>query len=156
MRGALLELDVQELLWIVPLVERLGRVEPFVALQAYQVCAEHLGHHLGDLRLAHTRMPLDEERFFEGHGQMDRGGDGGVGHVVGLFHHVLNLLDFFSFLFIGILFQQRQRGFGDAVALVRHQAELRGIRGVLQIEEARGIHQLMVKEQSKIQFLDGD
>src|SRR6266487_3584175 len=62
MRRALLELDVQELLGVVPLVKGLGGVQPFVALQAYEVGLEHGGHHLGDLGLAHARVPLDEER----------------------------------------------------------------------------------------------
>src|SRR5439155_16543158 len=39
--GALAELDVQELLLIVPLVQRGGSVEPLVTLQAHEVRAEH-------------------------------------------------------------------------------------------------------------------
>src|SRR2546430_422938 len=48
----LVQLDVQDLLLVVPLVERGRRVETFVALQPDQVRPEHARHHLRDLGLA--------------------------------------------------------------------------------------------------------
>ena len=93
MARALLELDVQELLRVVPLVQRLGGVETLVTLEPDQVGLQHLGHHLGDLGLAHARMPLDEERFLERHGEMHGHGNGGVRDVLRRLHHFLDLLD---------------------------------------------------------------
>ena len=84
---------MQELLGVVPLVQRLGGVEPFVALQTNEVGPEHARHDLGDFRLAHPRVSLDEERLLEGHGQVDGGGNGGVRDVVGRLHHLVDLFD---------------------------------------------------------------
>ena len=89
--SALLELDVQELLLIVPLVERRRGVEPFVALEPNQVRPQHPRHDLGDLGLPDARRPLDEERLLEArrevHGRRDRC----VRHVVGRLHQLLDL-----------------------------------------------------------------
>ena len=84
--AALLEPDVQQLLRVVPLVERRGGVEPLVALQADQVGVEHPRQHLGDLGLADARVALDQERLLERHRQVHRGRDGGIGDVLGLLH----------------------------------------------------------------------
>ena len=61
--SAALGLDAQELLLVVPLVERLGLVEALVALQADQAGAGHLGHRLGQLGLAGAGRALDQDRL---------------------------------------------------------------------------------------------
>ena len=83
-------LDAQQLLLVVPLVERLGLVEALVALQADEPGAGHLGHGLGQLGLAGAGRPLDEHRLAEPVGQEHHAGDavvGQVGHVVQLLAH---------------------------------------------------------------------
>ena len=47
---------------VVPLVERMGNVEPLVTLEADEVLAEHGGEDLGDLGLADAGLPLEEQR----------------------------------------------------------------------------------------------
>jgi hypothetical protein len=66
---------VQHLARVVPLVERRHRVEPFVALQADQVRAEHLGEHFRTLGLADPGRTLDEQRLLEGEHDLERGGE---------------------------------------------------------------------------------
>ncbi len=78
---ALLEADVQELARVVPLVERGRGVEAFVALQPDQVRPEQPSEHLGDLGLAHARVPLDEQRLAQLQREMQGGRDGRIGHV---------------------------------------------------------------------------
>ena len=70
-----IRLDAQELLLVVPLVERLGLVEPFVALQADEVGVQHLGQHLADLGLAGAGRTLDEQRLLERQRQEEHGLD---------------------------------------------------------------------------------
>ena len=69
--GALgLGLDAQQLLAVVPLVERLGLVEPLVALQAHERAVEVLRERLGQLGLAHPGRPLDQDRLAQLGGQV--------------------------------------------------------------------------------------
>src|SRR4051794_28201960 len=69
--GALaLGLDAQQLLAVVPLVERLGLVEALVALQAHQRAVEVAGQRLGELGLADARGALDEHRLAEAGGEV--------------------------------------------------------------------------------------
>ena len=77
-------LDAQQLLAVVPLVERLGLVEPLVALQADEPGAGELGHRLGQLRLARPGRPLDQHRLGQPVGQVDDAADGLVGQVAHL------------------------------------------------------------------------
>ena len=91
MPGGLVQLDVQELLLVVPLVERGGGVEPFVALQADQVGLEHARHDLGDLGLAHAGVAFDQQRLLRLHGQVHRGRHRRIGDVLGRFHQLLDL-----------------------------------------------------------------
>ena len=79
-----LGLDAEELLLVVPLEQRLGLVEPLVALEADQAGAGHLGHGLGQLRLAGAGRTLDEDRLAEPIGQVHDPGDALVGEVVDL------------------------------------------------------------------------
>ena len=76
------DLRVEELLRILPLVERLGLVEPLVALQANELGRERRGQRLGELGLADAGRPLDEDRLLHAVGEVDRGGDAAVAHVV--------------------------------------------------------------------------
>src|SRR3954453_14255381 len=69
--GALaLGLDAQQLLAVVPLVERLGLVEPLVALQPHQRAVEVARQRLGELGLADARGALDEHRLAETGGEV--------------------------------------------------------------------------------------
>src|ERR687897_1045981 len=79
-----LGLDAEQLLLVVPLVQRLGLVQPFVALQPDETGAGDLGHRLGELRLAGACWALDEHRLTEAVGKVDDAGDALVGQVVDL------------------------------------------------------------------------
>ena len=109
-----LGLDAQQLLLVVPLVERLGLVEALVALQADQPGAGHLGHRLGQLGLARARRALDEDRLLQPVGEVHDAGDALVGQVVDL--------------------PQRLADRGDGLEAVRHR--VRGYRPRL---DQRGI-----------------
>src|SRR3954468_792622 len=76
-----MQADVEELARVVPLVQGAGGVEAFVALEPDEVGGEDRRERLGDLGLAAPRRPLDEEGLLQDLGQMERGGNGGVGHV---------------------------------------------------------------------------
>src|SRR5437867_7107615 len=69
------ELRVEELLGVLPLVERLALVEPLVALETNEPAARDLRQRLGELGLADARRPLDEHRTPHARGQVDDGGD---------------------------------------------------------------------------------
>src|SRR3954452_14437876 len=60
-----LGLDAQELLAVVPLVQRLGLVETLVALEPDQLAAGGARQSLGQLRLADARRPLHEHGLAE-------------------------------------------------------------------------------------------
>ena len=81
---ALRALDAQELLLVVPLVERPGLVEAFVALQPDEVRAGGPADRLGELGLAHPGGALDQQRLLEGAGEIGRGRRGRVGEVAHL------------------------------------------------------------------------
>ena len=66
---------MEHLARIVPLVERRHRVEPFVALQADQLGAEHLGEHFRALCLADAGRTFDEQRLLEREHDLQRGGE---------------------------------------------------------------------------------
>ena len=80
--GVPVGLDAQQLLLVVPLVERFALVETLVALQADQAGAGHLGDRLGELRLAGAGRPFDEHRLAEPVGEEGDAGDAVVGEVV--------------------------------------------------------------------------
>ena len=75
-------LDPQQLLLVVPLVQRLGLVEPLVALQPDEPRAGDLGHRLGQLGLADPGRALDQHRLLEPVGEVHDARDAGVGEVV--------------------------------------------------------------------------
>jgi hypothetical protein len=58
------DLGVQELLRVLPLVERLRLVEALVALEADQLAAERRGQDLGELRLPDAGRPSTRMGFF--------------------------------------------------------------------------------------------
>ena len=75
------DLRVEELLGILPLVERLGLVEPFVALQADELGRQRRRQHLGQLGLADAGRTLDEDRLLHAIGEEHGGGDAAIAHV---------------------------------------------------------------------------
>ena len=77
----LIGLETQELLLIVPLVERARFVESLVALQTDKFGAEHLGQHLRHFGLARAGRPFDEQRLVEREREKDRGLDALVGDI---------------------------------------------------------------------------
>ena len=58
-------LDAQQLLLVVPLVERLRLVEPFVALEAHELGTTRRSDGLGELGLPDPCRPFDEDGFLE-------------------------------------------------------------------------------------------
>src|SRR3954447_2857729 len=88
-----LSLDAQQLLLVVPLVERLGLVEALVALQSNEAGARHLGDRLGELRLAGAGGTFDEHRLLQPVGEVHDAGDAFVGEVVDLAQALANLGD---------------------------------------------------------------
>ena len=84
-------LDPQQLLAVVPLVQRLGLVEALVALQANQLAAGGAGERLGQLGLADPRRALDQDRLAEPLGEEGDQRRGLVGEVAGLGQRLLDL-----------------------------------------------------------------
>ncbi len=75
--GALTRRDAQQLLRVVPLVERPRLVDALVALQPDQPGAGGLRDRLGELGLAHAGRTFDQQRLAEPIRQVDGGRDGG-------------------------------------------------------------------------------
>src|SRR5207247_9046073 len=69
------ELRIEELFGVLPLVERLARVEPLVALETNEPAARDLRQRLRELGLADARRPLDEHGTPHARRQVDDGGD---------------------------------------------------------------------------------
>ena len=84
-------LDPQQLLAVVPLVERLGLVEPLVALQADQLAAAGAGERLGQLGLADPRRALDQDRLVQPLGEEGDQRGRLVGEVAGARQRLLRL-----------------------------------------------------------------
>jgi len=74
--------QMEQLAGVVPLVERLGRVDALVALEPNEFgtggCADDLGH----LRLAHTSLALEQQRPLEMGREEDRGGEPAVRQII--------------------------------------------------------------------------
>src|SRR5206468_3588757 len=88
----------QELLAVVPLVQRLGFVEPLVALEPDQLAAGRARQRLGELRLPDARRPLHQHRLAELPGEERDKRRGLPGEVAGLREagrHLLDALDRF-------------------------------------------------------------
>ena len=73
--------DVQHLSRVVPLVQRLRRVDALVALQSDQLAPEHHRERLGDLGLADADLALEQQRTAQREGDEDRRGQAAVGEV---------------------------------------------------------------------------
>ncbi len=86
-------LDPQQLLAVVPLVQRLGLVEPLVALQADQLAPGGARERLGQLGLADPRRTLDQDRLLKPLGEEGDQRGGLVGEVADLRQRVLHLGD---------------------------------------------------------------
>ena len=74
--------DADQLARIVPLVQRLGGVDPLVALQPHQRRVEDRGERLRRLGLADARRPLQQQRLGEAEAQEHRGRQAFVDQVV--------------------------------------------------------------------------
>ena len=81
--GLGLGLDAQQLLAVVPLVQRLGLVEALVALQAHELAVEVARDRLGQLGLADAGRPLDEDRLAEAGSRGRRRAPSSRGEVAG-------------------------------------------------------------------------
>ena len=79
--GGLGQADLHHLAGIIPLIDRRRDVEPLIALQAHQAAAQGLGEHLGDLRLAHPGLALQEQRPAQPQRQEQGGRQAAVGHI---------------------------------------------------------------------------
>ena len=69
------QLHVQQLLGVVPLVQRAGGVDALVALQADEPRVQHLGQDLRTFRLPDAGRTFDQQRFSEREHQLQRGGE---------------------------------------------------------------------------------
>ena len=76
------EPDAEQLPRVVPLVERLRRVDPLVALQPDQRRVEHGRERLGRLGLAHARLALEQQRLRQAQAEEHRRGQALVHEVV--------------------------------------------------------------------------
>ena len=77
----LVRLDTQQLLLVVPLVERARLVEPFVALEPDQLGVEQPGEHLPQLGLARPGRPFRQQRLLDRERQEERRLDARGGDV---------------------------------------------------------------------------
>ena len=87
------DLGVEQLLAVVPLVERLGLVLALVALQPQQPAAGGRGQRLGQLGLADAGGALDEQRLVQPGHEEDRGREARVGDVAVLGQRVDDVVD---------------------------------------------------------------
>src|SRR4029077_14091092 len=85
--------DRDHLRRVVPLVDRGGYVEPFVALQADETAAERRGEHLGDLGRADAGLALQEQRTVHPEGEKEHGRERAVGEIVGAGEQLQGVVD---------------------------------------------------------------
>jgi hypothetical protein len=98
-------LDAQDLLGVVPLVERASLVDAFVTLQPNQPGAGGLCDRAGQFGLADARRALDQQRLAKPVGEEDRCGRCGIGQIACLGKPPRDIVD------VG---EQRRRACGDA------------------------------------------
>src|SRR5581483_2085354 len=77
----LVGLDAQELLLVVPFVQRLGLIQALVALQPQQPGSGQGGSGLREFRLADPGRTLEQQRFFQAVGQVKDVADQVVGDI---------------------------------------------------------------------------
>ena len=73
--------DRQQLTWVVPLVQRLGRLDAVVALQPDQSGPECLGQRLRRLGLADSGLAFQQDGLRQPDGTIERGRQSVVGQV---------------------------------------------------------------------------
>ncbi len=76
--------DRDHLRGIVPLVDRGGDVEPFIALQPDQAPAQSRRQNLGDLGLADAGLAFEEDRPAHFQRQIEHGAERAVGEIIRL------------------------------------------------------------------------
>src|SRR4030095_4325984 len=81
------------LLGVLPLVQGLALVEPFIALQSDEPTVGDLRQCLRELRLAYARGSFDEDRSAHACGKEHDGRDAPVGDVAGILEMLLDVLD---------------------------------------------------------------
>ena len=81
--AALGDAHMQQLARMVPVVERLRRVDALIALQADRLAAEDLGQPVGDLGLADARRAFEQQRLAELERQVERRHQRLVGEIAG-------------------------------------------------------------------------
>src|SRR5262245_28018242 len=59
------DLRVEKLLGVLPLIERLGFIEPFIALEPNQLHSQGTRQHLTQLGFAYAGRPLDQNRLLQ-------------------------------------------------------------------------------------------
>ena len=69
------------MLGVLPLVQGLALVEPLIALQTDKLVAERERQHLGEIGLADTGRPFDQDRLLERGSQIDHGRDPAAGDI---------------------------------------------------------------------------
>ena len=74
--------DREQLARVVPLVQRLARVDALVALQPQQRRLQHARQRLGGLGLADAGLALEQDRLRQPDREEQRGGEPAVGEVV--------------------------------------------------------------------------
>ena len=84
---------VEQLLAVLPFIERLGLIEALVALQAHKGQAEQRRRGFRELRLAHAGWALDKHRFAQARREKDGGGDRIAADVAEAGEAVADVLD---------------------------------------------------------------
>jgi hypothetical protein len=74
--------QLEQLSWIIPLVQRVADVEPFIALQADEIGTKRGCDSRGKRRLPDPRFSLEEQRAFQAKGQEQRDREAAVGDIV--------------------------------------------------------------------------
>src|SRR5215213_3330364 len=87
---------MQQLLRVIPFIERGGGVETFVALETNQPRLQCVCQRFGDLRFADASWSFDQQWLTKDHREIQSGGNSRVRNVDLLFQHLLDLFDFFS------------------------------------------------------------
>ena len=96
-------LRVEQLLAVLPLVQRFGFIQTFVTLQAHQRFIDYVSTGFGEFGFTHPRRALDQNRFVELCRQVDNGGNPRGANVTGAFEVGSDAIDVIE-LFIEAIF----------------------------------------------------
>ncbi len=88
--------NLEQLPRIVPFVERVRHVQPFVALEANQLGLQRRGQRLGDFGLADAGLPFEKERPSQLQREVDRQRERPLDDIVLFAEHLLDLFDGFG------------------------------------------------------------